>query len=67
MLGPTFEERGTEPFAIGGFSDVYEATLNGRLVAIKILKVTTTTDLEKLHRVSSSVPKPFKVIAHTGP
>ena len=60
MLGPTFEERGTEPFATGGFSDVYEATLNGRPVAIKTLKVTTTTDLEKLHRVSGSIPKPLK-------
>ena len=67
ILGPTFDECGAKPFATGGFSDVYEATLNGRLVAIKTLRVTTTTDLEKLHRVGSSAPKPFKVIAHIGP
>jgi predicted unusual protein kinase regulating ubiquinone biosynthesis (AarF/ABC1/UbiB family) len=60
MLGPTFDERGAEPFAAGGFSDVYEATFNGRLVAIKTLKVTTTTDPEKLHRVSGLVPKTSK-------
>ena len=66
MLGPAFEERGAEPFAIGGFSYVYEGTLSGRLVAIKTLKVSTATDPEKLHRVSGSVPKPFKVVAHTG-
>ena len=67
MLGPTFEERGTEPFATGGSSDVYKATLDGCPVAIKTLRVTTTTDLEKLHRVCRSVPKLFKVIAHTRP
>ena len=67
ILGPTFDEHGAKPFATGGFSDVYEATLDGRLVAIKILRVTTTTDLEKLYKVCSSVPKPFKVIAHIGP
>jgi hypothetical protein len=60
MVGPTFEERGTKPFATGGFSDVYEATFNGRLVAIKTLKVTTTTDPEKLHRVSGLVPTTSK-------
>jgi predicted unusual protein kinase regulating ubiquinone biosynthesis (AarF/ABC1/UbiB family) len=51
-LVPTFDAREAKPFAMGGFSDVYEATLDGRLVAIKTLRVTTTTDLEKLHRVS---------------
>jgi hypothetical protein len=66
MLGPAFEERGAEPFATGGFSDVYEATLSGRLVAIKTLKVSTTANPRKLHRVSGSVPKPLKVVAHTG-
>jgi hypothetical protein len=67
ILRPAFDERGANPFATGGFSDVYEATLNGRRVAIKTLRVTTTTDPEKLHKVSSPVPKPFKVIAHARP
>ena len=66
MLGPAFEERGAEPFATGGFSDVYEAALSGRLVAIKTLKVSTTANPRELHRVSGSVPKPLKVVAHSG-
>ena len=57
ILGPTFDERGAKPFATGGFSDVYGATLNGRLVAIKTLKVVTTANPEKLHRVSVLILK----------
>jgi serine/threonine protein kinase len=60
MLEPTFEERETEPFATGGFSDVYKATLDGRLVAIKTLRVITTTDLEKLRKVSGLIPTALK-------
>jgi len=52
VLEPTFDERETEPFATGGFSDVYKATLNRGPVVIKTLKVTTTADLGKLRRVS---------------
>ena len=52
MLEPTFDERETEPFAAGGFSNVYKATLNRCPVVIKSLKVTTTANLEKVHRVS---------------
>ena len=54
---PTFDERETEPFAAGGFSHVYEATFNGQPVAVKTLKITTTANLEKVHKVNSSVPK----------
>ena len=57
MLGPTLDKCGAEPFATGGFSDVYEATLNGHLVAIKTLKVSTTTDSKKAHRVSGLASK----------
>ena len=52
MLEPTFDKRETEPFATGGFSDVYKATLNRCPVVIKSLKVTTIADLGKVHRVS---------------
>ena len=52
VLEPTFDERETEPFATGGFSDVYKATLNRCPVVIKSLKVTTIADLGKVHRVS---------------
>ena len=57
VLGPTFDKREVEPFASGGFSDVYEATLNGRLVAIKTLNVSTSTDPGKAHRVSGLTPE----------
>ena len=53
MLEPTFDERETEPFATGGFSDIYKATLNRSPVVIKSLRVTTTADLGKVRRVSS--------------
>jgi len=52
VLEPTFDERETDPFATGGFSDVYKAILNRRPVVIKSLKVTTTADLGKVRRVS---------------
>jgi len=51
MLEPTFGERDTEPFATGGFSDVYKATSNRSPVVIKSLKVTTRADLGKVLRM----------------
>ena len=51
MLTPTFDERGTTPFATGGFSDVYEATFGGRRVAVKVLNVDTET-VKRVRRVS---------------
>ena len=53
MLEPTFDERETEPFATGAFSNVYKATFNRCPVVIKSLRVTTTADLEKVYRVSN--------------
>ena len=60
MLGPTTEERGAEPFATGSPSEVREATPNGRLVATKTLKVSTTANPEELQRVSDLVLKALK-------
>lgn len=48
---PTFDEREATPFATGGFSDVYEATLDGRRVAVKVLKVNTQT-IKSVRQVS---------------
>ena len=60
MMGPTTEERGAEPFATGSPSEVREATPNGRLVATKTLKVSTTANPEELQRVSDLVLKALK-------
>jgi len=51
ILTPTFDERGTTPFATGGFSEVYEASLDGRCVAIKVLDVNAET-INGVRRVS---------------
>jgi len=67
MLEPTFDERGAEPFASGGFSDVYKATLDGRLVAIKTLRVSTTADPEKAYSVSGLVPGVLKLLLTLDP
>ena len=54
-----FNERETAPFATGGFSDIYKATIDGRPVAIKTLRVTTT-EYRKVHKVNGSVMKTSK-------
>ena len=50
ILVPTFDERETEPFATGGFSDVYKATISTRPVAIKTLKVAAVAQ-KKVYKV----------------
>ena len=50
---PTFDEHGTTPFATGGFSEVYEATLEGRCVAVKILKITSAETIESVRKVGA--------------
>ena len=59
MLEQTFDERETEPFATGGFSDIYKATIDGRPVAIKTLRVATT-EYKKVHKVNRSDMKTFE-------
>ena len=56
ILEQAFDERETAPFATGGFSDIYKATIDGRPVAIKTLRVTTT-ECKKAHKVNRSVIK----------
>ena len=51
MLAPKTVKRVAEPFATGGFSDVYKATFEGRSVAVKVLKIPTSMDPKKVHRV----------------
>ena len=36
----------------GGFADVWKGTYHGREVAIKVLRVYATSDLQKITRVS---------------
>ena len=52
---PTFDEHGTTPFATGGFSEVYEATLGGCFVAVKVLKITSAENIESVRKVGSSL------------
>ena len=49
----TFDERESKPLAMGGFSDVYEATLAGRHVAVKVLKIPHTETIESVRKVGS--------------
>lgn len=55
ILTPKFGERATAPFATGGFSEVYEATLDGRRVAVKVLNVNTET-IKGVRRVGCLAP-----------
>lgn len=57
VLTPAFDEREAVPFATGGFSDVYEASLDGRRVAVKVLKVNAQT-IKSVRRVSGLLPPP---------
>jgi predicted unusual protein kinase regulating ubiquinone biosynthesis (AarF/ABC1/UbiB family) len=50
MVETTFDKRESTPFAGGGFSNVYQATFQGRPVAVKALKVTG--NLEQAYKVS---------------
>lgn len=56
MLTPIFDEYGITPFATGGFSEVYEATIEGRFVAVKTLKVTNAEAIESVRKVSLLLP-----------
>ena len=51
VLAPKTVKRVAEPFANGGFSNVYKATFEGRPVAVKVLKIPASMDPKKVHRV----------------
>ena len=55
LIEPIFDEHGTTPVGFGGFSDVYQATLQGCRVAVKTLRVTTAKKPGEVHKVSSFV------------
>ncbi|KAF9648294.1 kinase-like protein [Thelephora ganbajun] len=51
VLAPIFVQRADTPFAAGGTSEVYKASLNDRVVVIKTLTGTTMANPEKVHRL----------------
>lgn len=44
--------KGDRPIGNGGFAEVWKGSYNGRQVAIKVLKVYETSDMEDIGRVS---------------
>ena len=60
VLTPTFDERGAEPFAKGGYSEVYKATIGGRCVAVKALKFADTETVENTRKVGGLLLPPQK-------
>ena len=64
---PTFDEHGTTPFATGGFSEVYEASLGGRCVAVKVLKITSVETIESVRKVGGPLLLLSKVLFTLGP
>jgi hypothetical protein len=66
VLTPTFDERETTPFAMGGFSEVYAATLGGRRVAVKALKIVNVEAIESVRKVGRLL-LPSLEVAHTRP
>lgn len=61
VLTPTFDEHGATPFAEGGFSEVYEATMGGRRVAVKVLKANAGT-INVVYRVSGPFPRTGRAV-----
>ena len=59
MLAPTIDENKTALIATGGFSKVYEATLDGRCVALKSLMINTET-IGGAHKVRGLPPPTSK-------
>lgn len=55
MLTDGFDEIEAEPFASGGFAELYRATYKGQPVVAKALKTTSVNDLENMHRVSGLI------------
>ena len=59
MLAPTIDENKTTLIATGGFSKVYEATLDGRCVALKSLMIDAET-IGGAHKVRGLLPPTSK-------
>lgn len=49
-------QKGETPVGSGGFAEVWKGFYNGRQVAIKILRVYETSDIEEVGKVRSIVP-----------
>ena len=60
LLTPTFDEYGTKPFAKGGYSEVYKATIGGRCVAVKALRFADTETVENARKVGGLFLPPRK-------
>ena len=67
MLTPTLDEHGTIPFATGGFSEVYKATLEGRCVVVKVLKIPNTETIENVRKVGDPLLPPTEGVTQTWP
>lgn len=66
MLIPTFDEPRPKPFAGGGFSEVYEATLGGRRVAVKALRIPGAESIQTVQKVGCLLFPPPKVLFTPG-
>ena len=64
MLTDGFDRLDTQPFASGGFADLYRATYKGQPVVAKALKTTSLDDLENVHRVSGPSSRQIVEFAH---
>ena len=60
---PHCYERSDEALYSGGYSDVWMGEHQGRKVAVKVLRIYTTSNLDKIISVSDSLKFP---IAHIG-
>ena len=63
----TFDKRESKPLAMGGFSDVYEAALDGRPVAVKVLRIPNTETVESVRKVGSMLLPPLNGSLTLGP
>lgn len=44
---------GEEPVASGGFADVFQGTLRGVLVAVKVMKLKSSDQLNRMRKVTT--------------
>jgi len=54
MLSPDLLNIGPDPFASGGYGDVYKGTLGGSMICIKRVRVYTGEDPQKAVKVPSA-------------